>query len=66
MYDPCIILGPEGRFHMVWTVSWNDKVIGYASSKDLIHWSEQQETPVMLLKEAEKNSWAPEIFFGPK
>src|SRR5436190_15322771 len=41
MRDPCIIKGTDGLFHMVWTVSWNDKGIGYASSSDLIHWSEQ-------------------------
>jgi len=31
MRDPCIIKGKDGLFHMVWTVSWNDKGIGYAS-----------------------------------
>ena len=34
MRDPCIIQGPDNKFHMVWTVSWNDKGIGYASSDD--------------------------------
>src|SRR4051812_44554471 len=29
MRDPCVIRGKDGRFHMVWTVSWNDKGIGY-------------------------------------
>lgn len=65
MRDPCVIQGPKGKFHMVWTVSWNEKVIGYASSEDLIHWSEQQEIPVMVHEEEAKNSWAPEIFFDP-
>ena len=23
--DPCIIKGGDGKFHMVWTVSWNEK-----------------------------------------
>lgn len=27
MRDPCIIRGKDGKFHMVWTVSWNDKGI---------------------------------------
>src|SRR5690606_29176436 len=31
MRDPCIIRGGDGRFHMVWTVSWTDQGIGYAS-----------------------------------
>src|SRR5690606_31914903 len=46
MRDPCIIRGGDGLFHMVWTVSWNEKGIGYANSKDLVHWSEQQFIPV--------------------
>src|SRR5688500_12789743 len=40
--DPCIIKGADGKYHMVWTVSWADKGIGYASSTDLVHWSDQQ------------------------
>jgi len=51
---------------MVWTVSWNDKGIGYASSKDLIHWSEQQFIPVMAKEEGARNSWAPEITYDEK
>ena len=35
MRDPCIIEGPDGKFHMVWTVSWEEKGIGYANSADL-------------------------------
>jgi len=48
MRDPCIIRGADNQFHMVWTVSWNDGGIGYASSHDLIHWSEQQFIPELL------------------
>lgn len=62
MRDPCIIRGQDGLFHMVWTVSWTEKGIGYASSKDLINWSEQQYIPVMV-KEQARNSWAPEITY---
>ncbi|MFC6103271.1 family 43 glycosylhydrolase [Olivibacter domesticus] len=63
MRDPCIIRGGDGKFHMVWTVSWTDKGIGYASSSDLIHWSEQQYIPVMAHEEEARNCWAPEITF---
>ncbi len=63
MRDPCIIRGAEGLFHMVWTVSWKDKGIGYASSKDLVHWSEQQYIPVMEEEDSAKNCWAPEITY---
>ncbi|WP_440135027.1 glycoside hydrolase family 43 protein [Chitinophaga sancti] len=63
MRDPCIIRGGDGLFHMVWTVSWNDKGIGYASSKDLIHWSAQQFIPVMAKEDSARNCWAPEITY---
>lgn len=63
MRDPCIIKGPEGKFHMVWTVSWREKGIGYASSEDLIHWSEQKYIPVMEHEPKAINCWAPEIFY---
>lgn len=61
--DPCIIKGRDGLYHMVWTVSWNDKGIGYASSKDLLHWSEQQYLPVMQHEDSARNAWAPEITY---
>jgi hypothetical protein len=63
MRDPCIIQGPRGTFHMVWTVSWGEKGIGYAHSNDLIQWSEQQYLPVMEDEPNAKNCWAPEIFY---
>ena len=63
MRDPCIITGADGKFHMVWTVSWNEKGIGYASSTDLINWSEQQYIPVMEHEPEAKNCWAPEVFY---
>lgn len=66
MRDPCIIRGADGLFHMVWTVSWNDKGIGYASSADLIHWSEQQFVPVMQNEDSARNCWAPEITYDAK
>jgi len=65
MRDPCIIKGTDGNYHMVWTVSWNDKGIGYASSDDLIHWSEQQFLPVMAHEPGARNTWAPEITLDP-
>ncbi len=63
MRDPCIVRGADNKFHMVWTVSWNDKGIGYASSPDLIHWSKQQFISVMKDEPTAKNCWAPEIFY---
>jgi Glycosyl hydrolases family 43 len=66
MRDPCIIRGADGLFHMVWTVSWNDRGIGYANSKDLINWSEQRFVPVMMLEDSARNCWAPEITYDAK
>ncbi|MCK4989556.1 MAG: glycoside hydrolase family 43 protein, partial [Bacteroidales bacterium] len=63
MRDPCIIQTPDKIFHMVWTVSWGEKGIGYASSRDLVHWSEQQYIPVMEHENKAMNCWAPEIYF---
>jgi len=66
MRDPCIIRGADGLFHMVWTVSWNEKGIGYASSKNLVDWSEQQYIPVMAHEDSALNCWAPEITYDKK
>ncbi len=66
MRDPCVIKGGDGLYHMVWTVSWTDKGIGYASSKDLIHWSKQEFIPVMVHEEKTRNTWAPEITYDEK
>ncbi len=61
MRDPCVIKGGDNTYHMVWTTSWTDIGIGYASSKDLIHWSKQKFIPVMAHEEGTRNTWAPEI-----
>ena len=64
--DPCILRGPDGTYHMVWTSGWNENNIGYASSTDLIHWSKQQEVPVMASEPNSLNAWAPEIVYEEK
>ncbi|MDL2245890.1 glycoside hydrolase family 43 protein, partial [Parabacteroides sp. OttesenSCG-928-J18] len=50
-------------FHMVWTSGWWDQGIGYASSEDLVNWSEQRNIPVMESFEGTRNSWAPELYY---
>ena len=30
MRDPCLVAGPDGQFHLVWTTGWWDKGIGIA------------------------------------
>ena len=66
MRDPCIVCGPDGTFHMVWTSGWTENNIGYASSKDLITWSAEKEIPVMAHEPTVRNCWAPEIDWDDK
>jgi len=64
MRDPSIVRSPDGVFHLVWTTSWKgDLGFGYASSKDLIHWSEERMIPVMAKEPETINVWAPEVFY---
>ncbi|HEY6827006.1 MAG TPA: glycoside hydrolase family 3 N-terminal domain-containing protein [Gemmatimonadaceae bacterium] len=63
MRDPCVLRGPDGVFHLVWTISWTDKAIGVAHSRDLIHWSPQKRVPVMEHEPTALNTWAPELFY---
>lgn len=66
MRDPCIARGPDGTYHMVWTAGWTEGGIGYASSKDLVHWSAQRYLPVMAHEPTALNAWAPEIAWDGK
>jgi hypothetical protein len=63
MRDPCIERGPDGTYRLVWTSGWNENNIGYASSKDLINWSEEKEIPVMAHEPTVRNCWAPEVHY---
>lgn len=64
--DPCIQRGSDGTFHMVWTTSWTKGGFGYASSQDLIHWSEQRYVPAMRHEPKVANTWAPELTWDPE
>jgi beta-xylosidase len=64
MRDPSITQGPDGIFHYVWTSAWKgNSGFGYASSKDLIHWSDQRIIDVMKDEPTTVNVWAPELFY---
>ena len=63
MRDPSICPGPDGVFHLVWTSSWKDRIIGYASSTNLVDWSEQKAIPVMVQEPTARNCWAPELTY---
>src|ERR1035441_5850530 len=67
MRNPCLAEGPDGTFHLVWTsggTAEKGKIIGYARSKDLVAWSQQQAIPLMENEPNTRNIWAPEISFN--
>jgi hypothetical protein len=66
MRDPCVVRGPDGTYHMVWTSGWNENSIGYASSKDFITWTEQKAIPVMAHEPTVRNAWAPEVVYDER
>ncbi len=63
MRDPCLRQGPDGTFHLVWTTGSHDKGFGYASSRDLVHWSRPSWAPVNEKVAGARNTWAPETFY---
>jgi hypothetical protein len=63
--DPFISKGPDGKWHLVFTIRPLGPSIGYAASKDLIHWEEEKALPLMKDIPATVNSWAPEFTFDP-
>jgi beta-xylosidase len=65
MRDPCLRQGPDGVFRLVWTAVGGGPplVFGYASSTDLVHWSEEKAVPVMENEPTAQNVWAPELFY---
>ncbi|MEO7099134.1 MAG: family 43 glycosylhydrolase [Luteolibacter sp.] len=63
MRDPYVMQGPDGTFHLVFTTSMKGKTIGYSSSKDLIHWTNQRTLSLMGDYPATLNCWAPAIIY---
>lgn len=63
--DPFIGKGPDGRWHLVFTIRPFSPTIGYASSADLIHWEEEKALPVMAEFPDTVNCWAPEFSYDP-
>jgi len=63
MRDPCIVRGPDGTFHMVFSAKVRPRGFGYTSSKDLINWTEQKPVRVMQNEPNAINCWAPDTFY---
>ena len=60
--DPSILQRGD-TFHLVWTTGWQSPTIGYATSTDLIHWSQPRQIELWPKPSLVKNTWAPELFF---
>ncbi len=63
MRDPSLARGPDGTYHLVWTVAENDRIFGHATSVDLVHWSAEEAVPVMADDPNVRNVWAPEVYY---
>ena len=64
MRDPSMVQDKNGTFHLVWTSSWRgDKGFGYASSADLLNWTDIKFIPLMQFAPTTVNTWAPELFY---
>lgn len=63
------ILHRDGTFHLVWTTQWKGRIFGYASSTNLVDWSEpRQVAPFPAARPPEDqpdNIWAPELHWDP-
>ena len=60
---PKLIQGPDGIFHLIWaTARKGDKGFGYASSKNLLDWSEPAYIPVMAKQDA-LDLTSPSLFY---
>jgi len=61
--DPCAARGPDGLWHVVWTCGWHEQGIGYAATRDFVHWTAPRFLPVMAHEPAVRNVWAPEVVY---
>ncbi|RAV06639.1 LamG-like jellyroll fold domain-containing protein [Paenibacillus sp. YN15] len=64
--DPFIQKGADGLWHMVFTIRPSNIRLGYARSRDLVHWEGEKAIPAMANFGQVANSWAPEFNFDPE
>jgi hypothetical protein len=65
MRDPSLIETQRGEFHLIWATGESNRGFGYASSKDLINWSEQRLIPISDKLKA-YNTRSPILFYERK
>jgi hypothetical protein len=66
MRAPSVVRGAEGVYQLVWASGMEANNIGRASTHDFIHWSAEQEIPVMASEPAVRNCWAPQMIYNEK
>jgi hypothetical protein len=66
MRSPSVVRGAEGVYQLVWASGMEENNIGHASTRDFIHWSAEQEIPVMASEPAVRNCWAPQMVYNEK
>jgi hypothetical protein len=74
--DPHLLRDPAGKYHLVWTSScmpwasksecFQDRGFGYATSDDLVTFSEQTFIEVPAEKLNAEHFWAPETFYDTR
>ena len=67
MLDPFLQRAPDGSVRMVWTWSADSPAaIGYSTSTDLLHWSQQRQLPVTQLLPEATHVGAPATYYQPE
>lgn len=66
MRSPSAVRGGDGVYHLVWTSGMEENNLGHASTRDFIHWSAEQEIPVMAAEPGVRNCWAPSLVYNEK
>jgi hypothetical protein len=65
MREPSIIQADDGTFHLFCADGWRSSSIVHATSRDLLHWSQQELLPVMAGIPGAMTAYAPACFFDP-
>ncbi len=70
MRDPFLTRAPDGIYHLLWTWTWyrddHGLRLGHATSRDLVHWTEQAAIPILSNEPGARNAWAPEMSWDSK
>jgi hypothetical protein len=63
MLDPFVERAPDGTFRMVWTWSATSPAIGYATSNDLLHWTQNRKLPLTASVPGALTATSPSLYY---